>query len=67
MNTGDARLAKKAMTDEEPSYIGYESFLDLEFSAIPFASSLVTSANDANDTPVCTLHPYTTWTHINMK
>ncbi|OXV08569.1 hypothetical protein Egran_03669 [Elaphomyces granulatus] len=40
------------MTDEEPSYIDYEAFLDPEFSAILFANSLVTSTNDANDTPL---------------
>jgi Golgi transport complex subunit 5 len=40
------------MADEEPSYIDYEAFLDPEFSAISFANSLVTSTNDANDTPL---------------
>ncbi|KAL1854239.1 Conserved oligomeric Golgi complex subunit [Paecilomyces lecythidis] len=40
------------MTDGEPSYIDYETFLDPEFSPASFANSLVISTNDANDSPL---------------
>jgi hypothetical protein len=40
------------MAEAEPSYIDYETFLDPEFSAASFANVLVTSTNNANDTPL---------------
>lgn len=38
------------MTDNEPSYIDYEAFLDPNFSPVSFANTLVTTTNDASDT-----------------
>ncbi|KAL1985129.1 hypothetical protein VTN96DRAFT_8258 [Rasamsonia emersonii] len=40
------------MTEGEPSYIDYETFLDPDFSPAAFANALVTSTNNANDTPL---------------
>lgn len=40
------------MTEGEPSYIDYEAFLDPDFSAASFANTLVTSTNNATDTPL---------------
>ncbi|KAL1964322.1 hypothetical protein VTN77DRAFT_7142 [Rasamsonia byssochlamydoides] len=40
------------MTEGEPSYIDYETFLDPDFSAASFANALVTSTNNATDTPL---------------
>lgn len=40
------------MTDTEPSYIDYETFLDPEFSPTAFANSLVLSTNDPSDIPL---------------
>jgi hypothetical protein len=40
------------MTESDPSYIDYESFLDPDFSAASFANTLVTSTNNATDTPI---------------
>ncbi|KAJ9268518.1 hypothetical protein DTO212C5_5480 [Paecilomyces variotii] len=40
------------MTDGEPSYIDYETFLDPNFSPASFANSLVISTNNANDSPL---------------
>ena len=40
------------MTDDEPSYIDYEAFLDPDFSAYAFANSLVLNTNNPNDTPL---------------
>ncbi|KAJ9297808.1 hypothetical protein DTO271G3_4029 [Paecilomyces variotii] len=40
------------MTDGEPSYIDYETFLDPDFSPASFANSLVISTNNANDSPL---------------
>lgn len=40
------------MTESEPSYIDYETFLDPDFSPAAFANTLVTSTNNANDTPL---------------
>ncbi|MCJ1310007.1 hypothetical protein MMC25_003668 [Agyrium rufum] len=37
------------MTDAEPAYIDYETFLDPTFSPVDFANSLVRSTNDASD------------------
>lgn len=38
--------------DGEASYIDYEAFLDPAFSPIAFANTLVTSTNNASDTPI---------------
>ncbi|QDS77863.1 hypothetical protein FKW77_000200 [Venturia effusa] len=40
------------MTEEEPSYIDYEAFLDPDFSATSFANTLVLATNNASDTPL---------------
>ena len=40
------------MTDSEPSYIDYETFLDPSFSATSFANSLVLATNNPLDTPL---------------
>lgn len=40
------------MTDSEPSYIDYETFLDPEFSPISFANALVLATNNPSDTPL---------------
>jgi hypothetical protein len=40
------------MSEEEPSYIDYETFLDPSFSATAFANSLVLATNNASDTPL---------------
>jgi hypothetical protein len=40
------------MADSEPSYIDYEAFLSPSFSAPAFANSLVTTTNNASDTPI---------------
>ena len=40
------------MSDSEPSYIDYEAFLDPSFSPASFANTLVTSTNNASDTPI---------------
>lgn len=40
------------MTEEEPSYIDYEAFLDPEFSATSFANTLVLATNNTSDTPL---------------
>lgn len=37
---------------DEPSYIDYEAFLDPSFSPPSFANSLITSTNNASDTPL---------------
>ena len=39
----------KTMTDEQPSYIDYETFLDPSFSPISFANSLVLNTNNPSD------------------
>lgn len=41
-----------ADTDNEPSYIDYETFLDPSFSPASFANSLVLATNNPSDTPV---------------
>ena len=38
------------MTDSEPSYIDYETFLDPDFSPTSFANSLVLATNNPSDT-----------------
>ncbi|KAE9976874.1 hypothetical protein BLS_001799 [Venturia inaequalis] len=40
------------MTEEEPSYIDYEAFLDPDFSPTAFANTLVLATNNASDTPL---------------
>ena len=40
------------MTDSEPSYIDYETFLDPDFSPTSFANSLVLATNNPSDTPL---------------
>ena len=40
------------MTDSEPSYIDYETFLDPDFSPVSFANSLVLATNNPSDTPL---------------
>lgn len=40
------------MTDSEPSYIDYETFLDPDFSPMSFANSLVLATNNPSDTPL---------------
>lgn len=40
------------MTENEPSYIDYEVFLDPEFSPTSFANSLVVATNNATDSPL---------------
>ena len=40
------------MAGSEPSYIDYESFLDPSFSPSSFANTLITSTNNASDTPL---------------
>jgi hypothetical protein len=40
------------MAEGEPSYIDYEAFLDPGFSPALFANTLVTSTNNATDTPL---------------
>ena len=40
------------MTDSEPSYIDYETFLDPNFSPTSFANSLVLATNNPSDTPL---------------
>ncbi|PGH02927.1 hypothetical protein GX51_04383 [Blastomyces parvus] len=40
------------MTESEPSYIDYETFLDPSFSPANFANTLVTSTNNPSDTPL---------------
>ena len=40
------------MTDSEPSYIDYETFLDPGFSPTSFANSLVLATNNPSDTPL---------------
>lgn len=40
------------MTDPEPSYIDYETFLDPDFSPTSFANSLVLATNNPSDTPL---------------
>ncbi|KAH9862158.1 hypothetical protein IAQ61_010361 [Plenodomus lingam] len=39
-------------TEDEPSYIDYEAFLDPDFSATAFANTLVLATNNASDTPL---------------
>jgi hypothetical protein len=39
-------------TEDEPSYIDYEAFLDPDFSATGFANTLVLSTNNPSDTPL---------------
>lgn len=39
-------------TEDAPSYIDYEAFLDPDFSATSFANTLVLSTNNASDTPL---------------
>lgn len=41
-----------AETDDQPSYIDYETFLAPEFDVAGFANSLVLSTNDPNDAPL---------------
>ena len=40
------------MTDSEPSYIDYETFLNPNFSPTSFANSLVLATNNPSDTPL---------------
>ena len=40
------------MTDSEPSYIDYETFLDPNFSPTSFANFLVLATNNPSDTPL---------------
>ncbi|KAI9723767.1 MAG: hypothetical protein M1812_001067 [Candelaria pacifica] len=40
------------MTDTEPSYIDYETFLDPSFSPTTFANTLVLATNNPSDTPL---------------
>jgi len=40
------------MTDSDPSYIDYETFLDPDFSPTSFANSLVLATNNPSDTPL---------------
>lgn len=40
------------MTDSEPSYIDYETFIDPSFSPAAFANTLVLATNDPSDTPL---------------
>jgi hypothetical protein len=40
------------MSNEEPSYIDYEAFLDPSFSAASFANTLVLNTNNPSDTPL---------------
>ncbi|KGO70401.1 Conserved oligomeric Golgi complex, subunit 5 [Penicillium italicum] len=40
------------MAEGDPSYIDYEAFLDPDFSPYSFANTLVTSTNNATDTPL---------------
>ncbi len=40
------------MTDAEPSYIDYETFLDPSFSPTTFANTLVLATNNPSDTPL---------------
>ena len=40
------------MAGSEPSYIDYEAFLDPSFSPTSFANTLITSTNNASDTPL---------------
>lgn len=40
------------MVEGDPSYIDYEAFLDPDFSPSSFANTLVTSTNNATDTPL---------------
>ncbi|OQE46342.1 hypothetical protein PENCOP_c001G03338 [Penicillium coprophilum] len=40
------------MAEGDPSYIDYEAFLDPDFSPASFANTLVTSTNNATDTPL---------------
>lgn len=40
------------MSDNEPSYIDYEAFLDPDFSATSFANTLVLATNNPSDTPL---------------
>ncbi|KAJ5960577.1 Conserved oligomeric Golgi complex subunit 5 [Penicillium vulpinum] len=40
------------MAEADPSYIDYEAFLDPDFSPASFANTLVTSTNNATDTPL---------------
>ncbi|MCJ1447959.1 MAG: hypothetical protein MMC23_008471 [Stictis urceolatum] len=40
------------MADGEQSYIDYDTFLDPAFSPTSFANALVTSTNNASDTPI---------------
>ncbi|KAI9797468.1 MAG: hypothetical protein M1835_000410 [Candelina submexicana] len=40
------------MTDAEPSYIDYETFLDPSFSPTSFANTLVLATNNPSDTPL---------------
>lgn len=40
------------MTESEPSYIDYESFVDPSFSPVTFANSLVINTNNPSDTPL---------------
>ncbi|KAL8668064.1 MAG: hypothetical protein Q9202_000042 [Teloschistes flavicans] len=39
-------------SDQAPSYIDYESFLDPDFSPTAFANSLVIATNNPSDTPI---------------
>ncbi|KAI5302144.1 hypothetical protein KEM56_000991 [Ascosphaera pollenicola] len=39
-------------TENEPSYIDYEAFLDPDFSPYSFANTLVTTTNNPSDTPL---------------
>lgn len=41
-----------ATTEESPSYIDYETFLDPSFSATSFANTLVLACNDPSDFPL---------------
>ncbi|KAK2763790.1 hypothetical protein FQN54_009407 [Arachnomyces sp. PD_36] len=40
------------MTDSDPSYIDYETFLSPDFSPSSFANTLVTTTNNITDTPL---------------
>ena len=40
------------MSESEPSYIDYETFLDPDFSPTSFANSLVLATNNPSDTPL---------------
>ncbi|KAL9099208.1 MAG: hypothetical protein Q9163_005263 [Psora crenata] len=46
------RSTNGSVTDAEPSYIDYETFLDPAFSPTSFANSLVLATNNPSDTPL---------------